>query len=174
MSSRDSAGDPRGDAGASAPGAAKSTGAPLSPRSPLPESRAVRDLGFGRWRMRARMRKIYRSSGRGRRKSSAPLDLARRRSRWVTSSLRRGFMCSLLSPGRRSDGEFVLLLGDGRLGSGELRCARARSQDPDLDLPRVGLIVRVDRRSSPSPVWLMLLSPSSLWSHPSLGRRRAA
>jgi hypothetical protein len=82
------------------------------------------------------MRKIYRSSGRGRRKSSAPLDLARRRSRWVTSFLRRGSRCSLLSPGRRSDGEFVSLLGDGRLGSGELRSARA--QDLDLDLPRVG------------------------------------
>jgi hypothetical protein len=46
MSSRDSAGDSRGDAGASTLGAAKSTGAPPSPRSPLPESRAVRGSRF--------------------------------------------------------------------------------------------------------------------------------
>jgi hypothetical protein len=46
MSSRDSTGDSRGDAGASTLGVAKSTRAPPSPRSPLPESRAVRGSRF--------------------------------------------------------------------------------------------------------------------------------
>jgi hypothetical protein len=46
MASRDSIGDLRGDAGASTLGAAKSTGVPPSPRSPLPESRAVRGSRF--------------------------------------------------------------------------------------------------------------------------------
>jgi hypothetical protein len=46
MGCGDAQGDSQGDAGASTLGAAKSTSAPPSPRSPLPESRAVRGSRF--------------------------------------------------------------------------------------------------------------------------------
>jgi hypothetical protein len=136
MGCGDAQGDSQGNAGASTLGAAKSTSAPPSPRSPLPESRAVRGSRFWALADESSDEEDLPEVGSGRRKCSVPLDLARRRSRWGISFLRRGFKCVPASPVRRRGGESDLRPAGGLLGSGELWVFRAR--DLDLDLPRVG------------------------------------